>query len=595
MEAFYTYEKRRAEFGRQCKFEDFDSTILESKDSNTDGKSYIIQNPCVARLDTTPETSSTTVSTAPILRKDMGMQHTEGGWPSEVDVDDPGALERFRKKREKGTMQKSGAVIEPLGQSIKKLSPGLVSAVKQNNTIDIYEEYFAGYKPLLDHASVPPSAKGLAVFRDPCDIRRTATTIDWQPSSSYSEARIAVAYSILKFQDPRLLSKSMPTKSYLWDISKPNTPELTFAPQSPLCCLKFNPKQPDVLVGGCYNGLVCVFDRRSSARSSSGNKPERSSKIEKSHYDPVFDVHWTQSKTGTICSSCSTDGRVLWWDTRKLVEPQNEIELKQEDSDKTLGACSMAYSTEAGPTKYLIGTEQGVVVSVNTRSRGQPVSFYSQGAGKHHSAINSIERNPTHSKYFMTVGDWTARIWSEDLKTPIMTTKYHPAYLTAGCWSPTRQGVFFVTRQDGVLDMWDYFYRQNDVALSHKLGDSGLSSISVHKRGALLAIGDDQGTVSLLEVSDSLSRANPNEKLAMSSMFERETQREKNLIVLAKEQKRREIQAQKEKKRNEDDKTADTKMEELLLKLDKEFLELAETKKDTLGGKKGAAADPRVK
>ena len=52
----------------------------------------------------------------------------------------------------------------------------------------------------------------------------------------------------------------------------------------------------------------------------------------------------------------------------------------QEDSDKTLGACSMAYSTEAGPTKYLVGTEQGVVVSVNTRVRGanNGVSFFSQ-------------------------------------------------------------------------------------------------------------------------------------------------------------------------------------------------------------------------
>ena len=78
---------------------------------------------------------------------------------------------------------------------------------------------------------------------------------------------------------------------------------------------------------------------------------------------------------------------------------------------------------------------------------------------------------------------------------------------------------------------------------------SGLSSISVHKRGALVAIGDANGTVSLLEVSDSLSRGNLNEKLAMSSMFERETQREKNLIALAKEQKRREVQAAKEKKR----------------------------------------------
>ena len=131
--------------GRQCKFDDFDATILESKDSNSDGKSYIIQNPCVARLDTNSGVAATTVSTAPILRSDRGMQHVEGGWPSEVDVDDPGALERFRKKREKGTMTKSGTVIEPLGKSVKELSPGLVSAVKQNNTIDIYEEYFSGY------------------------------------------------------------------------------------------------------------------------------------------------------------------------------------------------------------------------------------------------------------------------------------------------------------------------------------------------------------------------------------------------------------------------------------------------------------------
>ena len=28
----------------------------------------------------------------------------------------------------------------------------------------------------------------------------------------------------------------------------------------------------------------------------------------------------------------------------------------------------------------------------------------------------------------------------EDLRTPIMTTKYHSSYLTSGCWSPTRAG-----------------------------------------------------------------------------------------------------------------------------------------------------------
>ena len=40
-------------------------------------------------------------------------------------------------------------------------------------------------------------------------------------------------------------------------------------------------------------------------------------------------------------------------------------------------------------------------------------------------------------------------------------------------------GVFFVTRMDGVVDIWDYFYRQNEVAYSHKVGDCMLSSMAV--------------------------------------------------------------------------------------------------------------------
>jgi dynein intermediate chain 2 len=45
--------------------------------------------------------------------------------------------------------------------------------------------------------------------------------------------------------------------------------------------------------------------------------PQESSLIEKSHHDPVYDVFWFSSKTGNQCASVSTDGQMLWWDTRK--------------------------------------------------------------------------------------------------------------------------------------------------------------------------------------------------------------------------------------------------------------------------------------
>lgn len=112
---------------------------------------------------------------------------------------------------------------------------------------------------------------------------------------------------------------------------------------------------------------------------------------------------------------------------------------------------------------------------------------YGIEAGRHHGPVYGLQRHPFSPKYFMTVGDWTTRVsllagatqtpeflrcgqvWMEDLKTPIMTTKYDSAYLSAGCWSPTRPGVLFTTKVDGTLDVWDFFFKQNDPTFSTKV------------------------------------------------------------------------------------------------------------------------------
>ena len=151
-----------------------------------------------------------------------------------------------------------------------------------------------------------------------------------------------------------------------------------------------------------------------------------------------------------------------------------------EQKTKLLGGTSFEYNQEAGPMKYLVGTEQGFVILANKRP-GKAVEIqtkYGFDTGKHHGPVYSIQRNPAQNKVFMSVGDWSAKIWTEDLPTPIMQTRYHSAYLTDGCWSTSRPGLFYLTRIDGFLDVWDFFYRQNEVAYTHKVGDCALSSIA---------------------------------------------------------------------------------------------------------------------
>ncbi|CAM9570000.1 unnamed protein product [Chrysoparadoxa australica] len=587
MEVAYLYTKPRSEFGKHCQFKEVPAFLLETVPcSNEYDKAYTMRNPSVAELDTLPHMSEHEANTERLITKHTSMRHMEGGWPKDVDFTEQSDVNRFRKKAEKDDDYKG---------AVKALGPIISNCMRQNNTIDIYEEYFDGDN--IDHSSEPPSAKGLAVFRDPNNVKRTATSINWHPDGP---SKIAVSYSILNFQDPRFMNSRMPVQSYVWDIVNPNTPDVTLIPNSPLCCLRFNPKSSDTLVGGSYNGLINFFDLRKPGATTGQAVPLETSIIEKSHHDPVYDVFWISSKTGNQCCSVSTDGQMLWWDTRRLGEPTDSIQLATDakGGGMVLGGSSMEYNQEAGPTKYLVGTEQGVVMQVNLRNRKQNngISVFDMGPGKHHGPIYTIQRNPAQNKYFMTVGDWTAKIWAEDLKTPIMTTKYHGAYLTSGCWSPTRAGVFYVTRMDGVVDIWDYFHRQNEVAYSHKVGDAALSSIAVQGNtqvgGKLVAVGDVKGTVSLLEVCESLAVSQSNqEKPAVGVMFEREMKQEKNLELRERDLRRAKATEAESKARAEADKKdgKDERMEELLRKVDAGFLAMIkEAENDESKGTEGA-------
>jgi len=130
-----------------------------------------------------------------------------------------------------------------------------------------------------------------------------------------------------------------------------------------------------------------------------------------------------------------------------------------------------------------------------------------------------------------------------------MRTRFHPSYLTDGCWAPNRIGLFFVTRRDGWLDIWDYYYRQNEVALSHKVSDAALTAIKLNTiagnavisnpelmktQGKFAAIGDMAGTITLLELCGSLYKKDDsgNEKVVVDEIFKRETMKEKNLRIL---------------------------------------------------------------
>ncbi|XP_033895340.1 dynein axonemal intermediate chain 2-like [Acipenser ruthenus] len=558
MEIVYVYTKKRSEFGRQCNFSDRPAELhVDILPDPSQMDNYIERNPCDNPTQCAQEMSEHEVNTERFQTETRGINHVEGGWPKDVNPQEMEQTIRYRKKVEKD---------ENYINTVLQLGSLMEHCIKQNNAIDIYQQYFEE-EEVSESAEEQPSAKTINVFRDPNEIKRTATGLSWHPDGA---KKLAVAYSSLEFQRA---TKDMSFDSYIWDIENPDKPEMTLKPVSPLVCLEYNPKDSHVLIGGCYNGQIAYWDTRK------GSQPVEMSTIEHSHRDPVYKVIWLQSKTGTDYFSASTDGNVLWWDIRKMSEPTERLILdpsKKGNLDNALGAISLEFETTM-PTKFMVGTEQGQVVSCNRKAKTPAEKIVCTYSG-HHGPIYALQRNPFFPKNFLTVADWTARIWSEEIKeSSIMWTKYHMTYLTDGCWSPVRPAVFFTTRMDGTLDVWDLLFKQNDPTLSLKVCDESLYSLRLQDNGRFLACGSQLGTTTLLEISPGLCTLQRNEKALATAMFERETKREKILEARHREMRLKE-RSRSEQGKEEETKDVDTEesSEDLVARAEKEFFEVVE-------------------
>jgi len=547
MDIAFEFSRKRKEFGKHPKFSDSGPIELVNIEPTTElDDKWEVRPSTTISIDCIPKMAEHEINTERYIAVDTGMQHKEGGWPKEINTEEFEDKKRYLKKIE---------MADTFNEIITSLSRKVESRVKQNNSINMFEEYFANQTD--DHSAEPPSAKTVSIFRDPNKTSRPVTMVVWHPENSH---RIASVHCDLSFasmntgayggQDPSSL------QSFLWDVQNPNLPYYRITPCSPICCLAFNKKNADSFVCGSYNGILGVWDLRKS-----GDKCVESTVIEKTHSDPIYDVEWIQSRTGTEFVSVSTDGVICWWDARKLAtgpldqmvlcdEPDAGDDHKAADGSEKVeravyGGTSLEYRTDAGATKYLVGTEQGTIISVERKakkdgdSQKQIKLIYGDGgdgdAFKHHGPVYSCSRNFFLPKCFLSVGDWMAKIWTEDVKSPIMSTRYESSYLTSGVWSPSRPGVFFVTKQNGELDVWDYYFKgQFEPAYTIKISDQhSLSDVRVSPKGGnkFVGVGCADGSVTVLELGRTLyESSNINaEKQAMTQLFERETNREKTL------------------------------------------------------------------
>ncbi|KAH9523462.1 WD repeat-containing protein 63 [Bulinus truncatus] len=186
-------------------------------------------------------------------------------------------------------------------------------------------------------------------------------------------------------------------------------------------------------------------------------------------------------------------------------------------------------------TYMYVGSEDGEVVYVDWMPQKD------QDSGKiqtpkpayyhclHDGPIVSMQRSPFFKEVLLSVGGWTFALWKEGVTGgPILCPAASNVRLSCGMWSPTRPGVFFISKVDGTIDVWDLLDKTHEPTLTQSVSPTSITAIypyQVTQKQQLIAVGDNTGTLHILEIPWSLRQQTPNEVNGVSNYIEREVKR----------------------------------------------------------------------
>ena len=363
----------------------------------------------------------------------------------------------------------------------------------------------------------------------------------------------------------------------VWNTHAPSRPEYVFNTTSDVLTARFSPFQPNLIIGGCYNGQVCIWDTRLSHRNGqpSLRTPPSGPTSHQGHTHPIFSLSIIGTPNAHNILTADTDGIVCSWSTDMLSQAQEYLYLStpafsaQGSSFKTddLAPKSMSFPS-ADPTFFLVGSEEGTIYPCHRYDRaGAKAGVDARIAYRGHTApIMSTQYHPGRGPVDLgdlvlsSSSDWTVKLWrtkaaaapsavskstttaatngdsaAAEAITPLLDLSLEDIVYDAK-WSPNKPSVFAAVTGAGDVQVFDLL---SDIEVpvakatpsKTKLPDSanilpfkGLNKITwEEKNGKVLAVGGLDGVVSLFEVGRGLwSNA--------SEVDSREWQRLKGLV-----------------------------------------------------------------
>ncbi|KAK1210332.1 DNAI3 protein, partial [Pygoscelis papua] len=256
-------------------------------------------------------------------------------------------------------------------------------------------------------------------------------------------------------------------------------------------------------------------------------------------WKPLIKINLRKSDTNTEYSPVRISLKELHYHykTSEKVQSLNTLEVPAKDNPYTEMSTPSSKNLkvlENISTDFFVGTE----VSENNRllmkmliqdiqkTKQLNNRKHTQKYTIHTETINTLQRSPFFKDIVLSVGGRNFAIWKEGVTNgPILQSSCSAGRYTAGQWSLTRPGVFFIGRDDGNIDIWDLLRKTHEPSHFQNISESMITVISpwiASPKQHFLAVSDDLGVLHVLEICQTLSHPSRNEHANVLDYFERE-------------------------------------------------------------------------
>ncbi|XP_074077877.1 dynein axonemal intermediate chain 3 [Macrotis lagotis] len=304
------------------------------------------------------------------------------------------------------------------------------------------------------------------------------------------------------------------------------------------------------------------------------------------------------SKSGTSLDHCpikiSFKDDHFQYATKDAQTLQLKAQIAGDDPYHNLeyGLSKILKPMEEYETMFFVGTEDGEVLYADWKLERdhdtgrliskKPLNRYVV----HDGSIHTVQRSPFYSDIVLTIGGWNVAIWKEGVSQgPLLQSSCSTKKYTAGHWSLTRPGVFFVGKEDGYIDIWDLLEKTHEPAQTQSICITTITYIRPwigSPKQQFVAIADYYGTLHILEIPWTLSHPSTNETQSVNNYFDREVghlrYREKRQEIRDKEKEETQLESERKKT-----KIFQKSREQMDAELKLNYLEFLELEKQILG------------